>query len=230
MVRRNSSQVLWAVSRLFDEGTVSGAGEDQLLQRFVSAHDEVAFEVLVRRHGPMVWSVCRRLLRDPHDAEDAFQATFLVLARKAGSIRERQFLGTWLYGVAYRVAARSRRDIETRRRRECHSRDDVPSVVAFDDAEVREVRSLLDDEIGRLPERYRTPVVLHYFQGWTHLQIAEQLACPVGTVHSRLTRARDRLRGRLASRGLEPDAAVVPSRARTASRRKGWLAKTATRA
>src|SRR3954447_6451072 len=107
--------VLRHLQRLFSLGTVAGLTEWQLLHRYVTRHDEAAFEALVARHGPMVLGVCRRVLDDPHDVEDAFQATFLVLVKKAGSIRDRDVLGTWLYGVARRVAVRAR--VEARRRR-----------------------------------------------------------------------------------------------------------------
>jgi RNA polymerase sigma factor (sigma-70 family) len=197
------SSLLGSVQRLFEDGTVVGVGEGQLLQRFVVHRDEAAFEAIVRSHGPMVLGVCRRVLRDPHDADDAFQATFLILARKAGTIRDRQVLGSWLYGVAYRVASRARVIANRSRRQARTGLEEIPVANSIDTLERRELRLALDEEINRLAERYRVPIVLHYFEGRTHAEIAEQLLCPVGTVHSRLTRARERLRERLTRRGLD---------------------------
>ena len=117
-VGQRSGSVLGGIQRLFGRGTVSGLSEGQLLARFVGDRDEVAFEAIVSRHGPMVLGICRRLLDDPHDVEDAFQATFLVLVRRAGSLRDRDLLANWLYGVALRVATRCRRDRSRRRVRE----------------------------------------------------------------------------------------------------------------
>src|SRR3954464_14761166 len=110
--------VLRQIHRLFDQGWIAGCGEDQLLERYVAARDEVAFGALLERHGPMVLGVCRRILRDPRDVEDAFQATFLILVRKASAIRRTDLLDHWLYGVAYRVAIRARSDAARRRGRE----------------------------------------------------------------------------------------------------------------
>ena len=196
--------LLGSVQRLFEDGTVVGAGEVQLLQRFVAHRDEAAFETIMRSHGPMVLGVCRRVLHDPHDAEDAFQATFLILARKAGTIRDREVLGSWLFGVAYRVAYRARIVANRSRRQVRTGLEEMPAAGAIDTIERRELRSALDEEINRLPEHHRAPIVLHYLEGRTHAEIAEQLLCPVGTVHSRLTRARERLRDRLTRRGLDP--------------------------
>ncbi len=198
------------VEQLFQEGTVAGLSEGSLLERFLLRGDEVAFEALVARHGPLVLGVCRRLLRDPSDVEDAFQATFLVLVRKARSIRDRELLGPWLYGVAYRVALRSR--IARSRRKE---RESVLSGQEADSGEQepgwRELRPVIDEEVARLPERYRAAVVLCYLQGLTHHEAAGRLGCPVGTVRSRLSRGRERLRMRLERRGLAPAVALVGS-------------------
>src|SRR5262245_43708802 len=133
-----------------------------LLERFVRRRDEDAFATLMERHGPMVLGVCRRVLRDPHDADDVFQATFLVLVRKAASLRRPERLGNWLYGVAYRIALQARAGAARRRARE-RPVEDMPAVAPVDAKVWDELRPLLDEEINRLPEKYRCPVVLCYF-------------------------------------------------------------------
>jgi zinc protease len=202
--------VIDSVQRLFGAGGVAALGEAQLLERFLARGDETAFEAILLRHGPMVLGVCRRVLDDPNDVEDAFQATFLILVKKAGSIRERDVLGTWLYGVARRVAVRAK--VNARKRRS-HERSGAGEATVADlganRAEATELRSLLDDELGRLPERYRAPIVLCDLEGQSHEQAAAQLCCPVGTVKSRLSRGRDRLRAGLVRRGLAPSAGLV---------------------
>jgi RNA polymerase sigma factor (sigma-70 family) len=171
-----------------------------LLERFVAARDESAFAALVRRHGPMVLGVCRRLLPDAHEAEDAFQATFLVLVHKARSIGRPELLGPWLHGVAYRTAARARQAARgrARRREEAAPPGDDPA----DEVAWRELRQVLDEELGRLAHKYRAPLVLFYLEGKTTEEVARLLGCPKGTVLSRLARGRDRLRYRLARRGV----------------------------
>ncbi|MDR3639161.1 MAG: RNA polymerase sigma factor [Isosphaeraceae bacterium] len=188
------------VERLFTSGGVAGLSEGQLLDRFVARRDDAAFEALVARHGPMVLTVCRRLLRDPNDVDDAFQATFVVLARKAGSLQKRERLGNWLYGVAWRIARRSR---ESATRRSRHEGPAGIEVAAGVDARLStDLYAWLHEEIGRLPEKYRAPVVSCYLEGLTHDEAAERLGWPVGTVKGRLARARDLLRSRLTRRGL----------------------------
>jgi RNA polymerase sigma factor (sigma-70 family) len=190
------------IGRLRRDGAVRAAVDTAdaiLLERFAGQHDENAFAVLVHRHGPLVFAVCRSLLRDSHDAEDAFQATFLVLVRKAGSIRPRAPLAHWLYGVAYRVAARARALAARRRARE---RPGVELVAAKTPAEEHELRPVLHEEINRLPDKYRVPIVLCYLQGRTQEEAARLLAWPVGTVKGRLARARELMRRRLERRGL----------------------------
>jgi RNA polymerase sigma factor (sigma-70 family) len=182
--------------------------DSQLLERFVNRRDQASFEVLVWRHGTMVLSVCQRILRNTHEAEDAFQATFLVLARKAGSIGNGGALGSWLYKVAYRVALRARAGA-ARRRPWGHTTDDLPARAADDEAARSDLRRVLDEEIDRLPEKYRRPFVLCYLEGQTNEEAAEQLVCPKGTVLSRLARGRERLRSRLARRGLALSAAAL---------------------
>jgi RNA polymerase sigma factor (sigma-70 family) len=172
-----------------------------LLERFTERHSDAAFAVLVERHGPLVHSVCRRVLQNAHDTEDAFQAAFLVLARKAHTIHQQQSLGSWLYKVAYRIALRARADIARRRSEEQQA---IQSQPPPSPAEVvrRELGELLDEEVQRLPEKYRAPVLLCYLQGQTNEQAARQLRCPTGTVKIRLLRARDLLRKRLSRRGV----------------------------
>jgi RNA polymerase sigma factor (sigma-70 family) len=173
----------------------------QLLTEFATHGNEEAFGELVRRHGPMVLGVCRQMLRNEQDAEDAFQATFLVLARKAGSITNPEALSNWLYSVATRLATRNRLVAGRRHAREVPLTDTQAS-----EPESRqqhgELWSLLCEEIGRLPERYRVPVVLCYLDGKSNEQAAKELKCAPGTIFSRLARARNRLRERLRRRGL----------------------------
>jgi RNA polymerase sigma factor (sigma-70 family) len=190
-----------------EPGVPSGLTDAQLLDRFngVGAEGaEAAFETLVSRHGPMVLRTCRALLGDAHAAEDAFQATFLVLMRRAGSLRVHGSLSPWLHEVAYRVASCERSAAARRARHERRAaemtgpdrRRDEPGQ-AHDDA-----GPVLHEEVSRLAERYRRPVILCYLQGLTSEQAAQQLGWPVGTVRSRLARARERLRGRLVRRGV----------------------------
>ena len=190
-----SVAVLRDIQTLFDTGTASGLSDRQLLERFASRRDasaEAAFEVLVLRHGPMVLRVCRNVLGDATDAQDAFQATFLVLVRRSGSIRRLESLGSWLYGVACRVAARAR--VEAARRRAAERRGALRVVQAVDPSEGgepdrAEFGPVIQEEVRRLPEKYRAVVALCYWQGLTQEQAATQLGCPLGTVRSRLARA-----------------------------------------
>jgi len=216
MANGSDGAVLRQVNRLFGPGTVAGLSEGDLLERFVARRDEAAFEALVARHGPMVLGVCRRALRDPHDADDAFQATFLILARRAGAIRDREILARWLFGVARRVSARARVLAGRRRDRERPASEELAGPV-IDPAD-GELRAILDEEVGRLPDRYRSPVVLCYLEGRSHEEAARQLGWPVGTVKGRLSRARALLRSRLTRRGLAgPAAALAMAAVREAS-------------
>ncbi len=199
--------VLREVGRLLGGGTVGSLGAGQLLERFAVDRDEAAFEALVTRHGPMVLGTCRRMLADPHDVDDAFQATFLVLARKAGSIQDADRLGPWLHGVARRVATRSRA-LSSRRKSVERQGVNEPAAESPDLLEDFEIREVLDEELSRLPDKYRAPLVLCYLEGLTHDEAAQQLRWPVGTVRSRLAGGRDRLRSALTRRGLAPSAAV----------------------
>ncbi len=199
-----------AVRELFDAGTLVGLDDAQLLDRFVGGRGEPAeraFEMLVRRHGPVVALVCRRALRDDHAAQDAFQATFLVLARTAGSIRRPEALASWLHGVARRVARQSRRADDRRRRAELRAAtsrqpEPMPNHPAGD-------FEALHAEIDRLPGRYREAIVLCDLAGLTHEAAARQLGCPPGTLSARVARGRARLRAALIRRGVG-DPGLVP--------------------
>ncbi len=162
------------------------ATDDQLLDLFCRQGDEAAFASLVHRHGPMVFGVCRRILGNHHDAEDAFQATFLILVRKAASIRTRAKLKNWLYGVACRTALEARRARARRRAKEARV---VPRLEApADDILGNDLRTILDEELIRLPEKYQEVIVLCDLEGKGRREAAGQLGCPEGTVASRLVR------------------------------------------
>jgi len=185
------------------------ATDSHLLKRFATQRDETAFTALLQRHGPMVWGVCERVLRDSHDAEDAFQATFLVFVRKAGSISQPELLDNWLYGVAYHTALKAKAEAAKRR---AHERQvvDMAEGSASVDVVWADLRPVLDEEMSRLPDKYRVPFVLCYLQGRTNEEAARLLGCPKGTVLSRLARARERLRVRLTRRGLTLSVSAFP--------------------
>jgi RNA polymerase sigma factor (sigma-70 family) len=191
------------IHALFSVGTIGGLTDGQRLERFTSCDKEaagLAFGALVERHGPMVLRVCQSVLRERYDAEDAFQATFLILVRKAASIRNQNSVVSWLHGVAFRVAS-CQKGATARRRR--HEWTVAGQAAASAEAEYQdEHTSVLHDELNRLPDKYRAPLVLCYFEGLSHEQAARQLRWPVGTVRSRLARGRDQLRSRLTRRGL----------------------------
>jgi RNA polymerase sigma factor (sigma-70 family) len=176
--------------------------ESELLEAFVVHRNEAAFEALVRRHGPMVLSVCRRVLQNHHDAEDAFQATFLVLARKAASIKPRHMVGNWLYGVAYRTALEAR-TVRHKRLTRQKPLSEIPEPAAPQPAEDKDLQVALDEELHRLPDHYRAVIVLCDLEGKTQKEAARQLACPPGTVACRLARGRSLLAKRLARHGLK---------------------------
>jgi RNA polymerase sigma factor (sigma-70 family) len=183
------------------------ASDRELLERFVRDRDEASFAALVERHGPMVFGVCRRVLRHQHDAEDACQAAFLVLARRAASIRNREALGAWLHGVAYRAAASLGRRLARRRARE-GPETDVPQPEAGD-VTWREVRGIFDEELRRLPDRFRAPLLLCCLEGKTRDEAAQELGWSVGTLRGRLERGREMLRARLTRRGVTLSAALL---------------------
>jgi RNA polymerase sigma factor (sigma-70 family) len=201
MVESERASILSRIRHMTAE--VGGASDAQLLDRFAANRDEAAFELLLWRHARLVFGVCRRVLHDLHDAEDAFQATFLALARHAGRITMREAVAGWLHKVAYRVAltARSQRARRGAREKLIGASEHIstfPDVEAS--SENQKLRCVLDQEIGRLPERFRAAVVLCYLEGKSVDEAAVLLGCPRGTVASRLSRARQRLRVRLAAR------------------------------
>ena len=207
MTRGSLGSLLEDMRRLYDDGAIGLLSDDQLLERFCSQSDRSAFEVLVGRHGRMVLSVCREVLGDPDDAEDAFQATFLLLARKAGSLRVDRTLAGWLHRVGYRVAVRAGFAAMRRSRHEeraaaltAHALEPPAEAVA----EAAESRRVLHAELDRLPDRLRVPVVLYYLEGRSYAEAASLLGVPEATVRGRLARARERLRDRLTRRGLAP--------------------------
>jgi RNA polymerase sigma factor (sigma-70 family) len=202
-----------ALPKVFEKFQQAGGGlsDGQLLARFVAARDEESFAALLRRHGPMVLGVCRRVLRDLHDAEDAFQATFLILARKASGVARRESVGCWLYAVAYNTAleaanANARRRARERRLNDMPYADGAHTSAA---AGLSDWRPLLDREINRLSEKYRTAVVLCDLEGLAPKEAARVLGVAPGTVSSRLTRARALLARRLAARGLALSGAAL---------------------
>ena len=209
------------LTALFEAGTAACPSDHELLGRFADRRgerDEVAeaaFAALVSRHGPMVFRVCRAVIGDRHEGEDAFQATFLVLASRARSIRSGDSVGSWLHGVALRVASRARSRATRRRHHELRHAEMIKNNI--EGANVcpsldRDLARVLQEEIGQLPEKFRTAVVLCYLEGLTHEAAAGHLGCPVGTIRSRLATARERLKRRLTRRGVAPAAPA------------GWLA------
>ncbi len=192
------------LSALFEAGAAGGLTDVELLERFVARQPttaELAFAVLVERHGPMVQRVCRGILRDEHAVDDAFQATFLVLVRKAASLRVRTTLAPWLHAVAYRVACEARGAAVRRSRHERQAALCSTEARAVESDPREDLERHLHDEIARLTERHRRPIVLCDLQGLTHDQAATLLGTPVGTIKSRLARGREQLRNRLARRG-----------------------------
>jgi RNA polymerase sigma factor (sigma-70 family) len=194
--------------RLSSAQAADALSDRQLVERFALKRDEEAFATLVRRHGPMVLGVCRRVLNDAHAAEDAFQAVFLVLSRKAGSLRCADSVGCWLYGVAYRVAHKARVRRARQRQREGRAARGEASTGPLAELTVREAQEILDEEMARLPEKYRAPLILCCFEGRTRDEAARQLGWPARLVKSRLEDGRRRLRSRLARRGLALPAAL----------------------
>ncbi|MCI0681808.1 MAG: RNA polymerase sigma factor [Gemmataceae bacterium] len=190
-----------------------GPTDGDLLESFIAVRDEAAFEGLVRRHGPMVMGVCQRVIGKVQEAEDAFQATFLVLVRKAASVVPRQAVGNWLYGVAHRTALEARAKINRRQAKEKQVTDmphpTVQHEAAQHEAIWHELQPLLDQELSRIPDRYRLPLVLCELEGRSRKEVARQLDVPEGTLSSRLATARKMLAGRLARRGLAVPAATL---------------------
>jgi RNA polymerase sigma factor (sigma-70 family) len=200
-----TSTVLWYLRRVASLPDGRGMTDAQLLECFLDQRDDAAFAALMRRHGPMVFGVCHRVLGNSHDAEDAFQATFLVLVRKARSVGQPDLLGNWLYGVAYRTAMAARGETAKRMARE---RETAKPEAAIEGGG-RELAALLDRELNQLPEKYRAPIVLCDLQGMTRKDAARQLGWPEGTVHGRLARGRGFLAKRLARQGLALSGGVI---------------------
>jgi RNA polymerase sigma factor (sigma-70 family) len=217
---------------LFGPGVLGTLSDAQLLDRFLDRREGAVFEAIIRRHGPMAWGVCHRILQDYHDAEDAFQATFLVLARRAASIKPREKLGNWLYGVAYQTAMKARAQRTKRRTREAHL-SELPEPMITPDHPRDELAEALERELSRLPERYRTPIVLCELEGMSHKQAARQLGWPIGTVSSRLSRARSMLAKRLSPHGAAlsvSSLAVLLARDSAAAGMPPWLIDSTARA
>ncbi|HEV3118103.1 MAG TPA: sigma-70 family RNA polymerase sigma factor, partial [Gemmataceae bacterium] len=182
--------------------------DGDLLERFVAGRDEAAFAALVRRHGPMVWGVCRRVLAGHQDAEDAFQATFLVLVRKAASVVPREMVGNWLYGVAHRTALNARAKEAQRRTRE-RQVTQMPEPADREQDLWQDLQPVLDQELSRLPNKYRAAIALCDLAGKTRKEVAQQFGVPEGTLSGWLTRGRAMLAKRLARQGLAMSAAAL---------------------
>ncbi|WP_168189401.1 RNA polymerase sigma factor [Paludisphaera borealis] len=211
MASRSNGAMLRQLGTLFNLGAIGEQTDGQLLERFATRggeEGELAFAALVERHGPMVWRVCRSTLRDPNDAQDAFQAAFLVLVQKARSLWVRDSLGPWLHRVAHRVAARARRDAARRLEHERKTAEARPAATSDDHGD-DDLAAMLHDEIERLPARCREPLILCDVQGLTHQDAARRLGWPLGTVKTRLARARELLRGRLARRNGLPSGLLI---------------------
>ncbi len=202
------------IDRLFGEGTLAGLPDARLLERYVRHRDELAFEALVRRHGSMVLAVCRRVLEDPNDADDAFQAAFLLLARKARSIWVEGSLGGWLHRVACRIALQVQSDASRRRVQERLAAERTGKAIAPDKGH-DDTAVVIHQEIDRLPERYRRPVVLCYLEDMTYQQAALHLHWSEATTRGRLARGRSLLRARLTQRGVSLAGIAWPGRAAT---------------
>lgn len=209
--------------------------DTDLLARFFQDKVDAAFATIVERHGPLVYGVCRRILADPNDAEDAFQATFLVLVRKGGTLRDPARLSSWLYGVAHRTARKLRAKAMLRTKSERQA-SQMPTKSDHHDMTYDELQAVLDEEIAQLPEKYALPLILCYLEGKTNAQAAAQLGWPEGSISRRLSRARELLKARLSRRGLaisialitavfaRPASAAVPSSLLAATTRAATLA------
>ncbi len=208
-VDHRSADGLKHLETLFDSGTLGELGDDALLGRFAARREEGAFAVLVERHGPMVLGVCQHVLGDPHDAQDAFQAVFLILARRAGSIRRAGSVASWLHGVALRVAAKAKVAAARRRVHERRGGEMTARRIVGEGLSDAEGWPEVHEELGRLPEKYRSPLVLCYLEGLTQEAAARRLDWPLGTLQSRLARGRERLRARLTRRGVAAPAVLL---------------------
>ena len=200
--------VLRYVRQLADAERLAALPDGELLKRFASQQDDAAFAALVERYGGLVWGACRRLLTGAQDAEDAFQATFLVLARRARALDGRGPLGGWLHTVAYRIALNARAEADRRGEHERRAAS-MAMVSPREEAGWEEVWPVLDEELQRLPEKYRLPLVLCYLQGKTNVEAAAELGWPAGSMSRRLSRARELLRTGLARRGVSLPAGLL---------------------
>src|ERR1700736_3900257 len=210
MARPQSELLLQHIRRLAGGDAAAGASDAELLRHFLGEGDEAAFTALVQRHGTMVWQVCISALGQREDAEDVFQATFLVLARKAGSVRKQESLASWLYGVAL-CLARKVRGRNLRRRTSAAGARALDRVAArpMEDLTWRELRQVLHEELGLLPEKNRLPILLCHLEGRTQDEAARALGWSLGRLRGRLLRGRELLRGRLARRGLAPSVPLL---------------------
>src|SRR5438552_7465329 len=193
--------VLRHLQSLRETHALAEASDAQLLERFAARHEESAFTALLKRHGPMVLGVSRRVLPTMQDAEDVFQATFLLLAKKATSIREQRSVASWLHGVAHRLALKMRVQQARRVGREKRAAEER-SMRSDDDSGWPEVQAILDAALDALPEKYRAALVLCYLEGKSHAEATEQLGCPLATLRTHVARSRKLLRERLTKQGL----------------------------
>ncbi len=209
--------VLAHLRRLLRIADSSQRSDRELLRAFASNNDQEAFALVVTRHAPLVWGVCRRILGHHHDAEDAFQATFLILARRARSVRWQSSVGGWLHTVAHRLAVRARKQAQQRRIQERQA-----SQASSGDTSLRELAAVVDEELRRLPAKYREPLLLHYLEGMTAETAARQLGLSRAAFYNRLTRGREMLRERLSRQGFSLAApllaAALTAEAEAASR------------
>jgi cytochrome c peroxidase len=209
MAQAVSRPTLQLIRRLVEDEGVRQLSDQHVLRQFTDQLDQAAFGTLLRRHGPMVLDVCRGVLGNEADAEDAFQATFLILSRKAASIRKTESVGSWLHGVAYRTALKARARSATRQKNE--SRAPARAVTKPDDLTWREMQEILHEELAGLVARYRVPLVACYLEGKTQDEAAAQLGMAKSTLKERLERGRSQLRARLVRRGLGPAAVLLAS-------------------
>jgi RNA polymerase sigma factor (sigma-70 family) len=208
MPAETPADLLQRLPRLWAAEAARDLSDGELLERFLARREETAFAILVQRHGPMVLGAVRRVLADAHHAEDAFQAVFLVLARRAAAIRKRASLANWLHGVARRIALRARAQAAAQRHRERRPRE-MPQVDVLDEVTWRELRAVLDEEVGALPERHRAAVVLCDLEGKSYDQAARELGWPKSSLASRLAKAHGLLRARLVRRGVTLSAGAL---------------------
>jgi RNA polymerase sigma factor (sigma-70 family) len=202
------ASVLQHLRSIANAAAHENTSDRNLLERFIAQREEGAFVALLKRHGPMVLQVCRRIQDNEHEAEDVFQATFLLLARKARSIRKPDSLASWLHGVAYRLALAAKAQ---RTQRQAYERQaaDMRSTSGVSDHGWQELPGTLDAALQQVPEKYRLPLVLCYLEGKTQEEAARQLGCPLGTLRSRLARGRSRLKEVLQRQGVHLSAAAL---------------------